>query len=298
MRVSLVAAVAQAYYQMREYDAELLVAQQSLNLRHQSQVLTEAREQRGVASLLDVRQAQTHVTEAEQTITQLHRVLPQEETSFAFCWQKTPALWSAARLRSQRKCLSCGQACLPRCWSVVRTSVQQRINLRPQMQTSVRFARSTFPPSDLPAEPAQRALRCTIFLGGANTWFVQPALNVPIFTGGVIHARQQKARAAEKHALQVYLGTVRQAFREVSDALIARQQTQEFYAEQTAQVDHADSAAFLSRARYKGGVAGYLELLETVRTSLAPKLNLAQAGFNQMNASVQLYRALGGGWKP
>ena len=155
-----------------------------------------------------------------------------------------------------------------------------------------------FPPSDLPAEPAQRALRCTIFLGGANTWFVQPALNVPIFTGGVIHARQQKARAAEKHALQVYLGTVRQAFREVSDALIARQQTQEFYAEQTAQVDHADSAAFLSRARYKGGVAGYLELLETVRTSLAPKLNLAQAGFNQMNASVQLYRALGGGWKP
>lgn len=116
-------------------------------------------------------------------------------------------------------------------------------------------------------------------------------------TGGRIRAREQAARAQQDFALHTYQATVRQAFREVSDALIARQQLERYRAEQDQQVKNADQAAFLSRARYQGGVAGYLEVLETERTSLAAKLNSAQARYNERDASVQLYRALGGGWQ-
>jgi multidrug efflux system outer membrane protein len=133
---------------------------------------------------------------------------------------------------------------------------------------------------------------------GATSWLVQPTVNLPIFMAGRIQAREHEATAAEQAELHAYKATVLRAFQEVSDALIARQKAQELLLEQKHQVSIAQDAAFLSRARYKGGVANYLEVIETERTSLAAKLALAQAEYDELDTSVQLYRALGGGWNP
>ena len=299
VRVSLVAAVASSYYRLLEYDAELAFSQQSLKLRQQSLTLTEAREQGGVASLLDVRQAQTLVTEAEQAIVRLHRLIPQEENALRILSAENPGsvVRSPTDVAQQLPNLPPG---LPS------NLLQRRPDIR-EAEAELHAANANigavraeyFPNIGLTGfAGTESSAFHNLFTGNAYGWLVQPSLNVPILTGGRIHAQEQQARAAEQGALTVYQATVRQAFREVSDALIAREQTEKYRADQAAQVSNADNAAFLSRARYKGGVAAYLEVLETERTSLSAKLNLAEARYDELNASVQLYRALGGGWKP
>lgn len=299
VRVSLVAAVASSYFRLREYDAELAFSEQSLTLRRQSLTLTQAREQGGVASLLDVRQAQTLVTEAEQSIIQLHRLIPQEENALRILLAENPGPVS-------RSTLSVAQQLPDLPPGLPSTLLQRRPDIR-QAEAELHAANADigavraeyFPNISLTgAAGTESSAFHNLFTGNAYAWLVQPSVNVPILTGGRIKAQEQQARSIEQGALTLYQATVRQAFREVSDALIAREQTEKYRADQATQVDNAENAAFLSRARYKGGVAAYLEVLETERTSLSAKLNLAEARYDELNASVQLYRALGGGWQP
>lgn len=299
VRVSLVAAVASSYFRLREYDAELAFSEQSLQLRQQSLNLTTAREQGGVASLLDVRQAQTLVTEAEQAIVQLHRLIPQEENAMRILLAEDPGpvLRSSTAVTQRLPNLPPG---LPSSLLQRRPDIRQAEAELHAANADIGAVRAEYFPniSLTGVAGTESSAFHNLFTGNAYAWLVQPTLNVPILTGGRIRAQEQQARAIAQGALTVYQATVRQAFREVSDALIAREQTENYRADQATQVNNAESAAFLSRARYQGGVAAYLEVLETERTSLSAKLNLAEARYDELNASVQLYRALGGGWQP
>lgn len=299
VRVSLIAAVATSYFRLREYDAERLVAEQSLALRQQSLILTTAREQGGVSSLLDVRQAETLVTEAQQAITRLNRLIPQEENALRLLLAEEPG--PVTRASPERtETLADVPPGLPSALLERRPDIREAEQQLHAANADIGVVRAEYFPSIglTGLAGTESSAVHNLLTGNSYSWLAQPTINVPIFTGGVIHAREQQARAAEQGALLMYKSTVRQALRDVSDALIAREQARDYRAEQTAQVDHAESAAFLSRARYKGGVAGYLEVLESERTSLAAQINLAQAQFDELDAAVQLYRALGGGWQP
>lgn len=299
VRVSLIAAVATSYFRLREYDAERLVAERSLALREQSLILTKAREEGGVASLLDVRQAETLVTEARQAITRLNRLIPQEENALRILLAENPG--PVLRTSPERpETIADTPPGLPSTLLQRRPDIREAEYQLHAANADIGVVRAEyFPNIGLTGlAGTESSAFHNLFTGNSYSWLVQPTLNVPIFTGGLIHAREQQAKAAEQGALLLYKATVRQALRDVSDALIAREQARDYLAEQTAQVDHAESAAFLSRARYKGGVAGYLEVLESERTSLAAQLNLAQARYDELDAGVQLYRALGGGWQP
>lgn len=299
IRVSLVAAVASAYFRLQEYDTELKVAQQSLQIRQQSLTLTQAREQGGVASLLDVEQAHTLVTEAQQAVTNLNRLVPQQENALRMLLAEDPGpiVRNPSGKAEEVANLPPG---VPSELLERRPDIREAEDQLHAATADIGVVRAAYFPNITLTGVAgtESSAFHNLLTGGADGWLVQPSLNVPVFTDGRIRAREQQARAAEQGALHIYRATVHQAFREASDALIARKQTETYLAEQATQVSNAENAAFLSNARYRGGVAGYLEVLETERTSLAAKLNLAEAQFNELNASVQLYRALGGGWQP
>ena len=93
-----------------------------------------------------------------------------------------------------------------------------------------------------------------------------------------------------------YQQTIQEAFREVSDALIAYAKDQDFRKQQELLTDAAQDASRLSDLRYRGGAASYLEVLDADTRHYAAELTLAQAQSNEMLDYVQLYRALGGGW--
>ncbi len=298
VRVTLVAEVASAYYQLLAYDDEFQTATQSLALRRQSLQLTRAREKGGVASMLDVRQAETLVTESQQTITKLRRLIPQTEDGLRALLGEYPGpVPRGAPLAQDR--IAPVPVGLPSQMLQRRPDVREAEQALRAANADIGVVRANYFPNIglTAAAGTESSAFHNLLAGGASAWLIEPTINLPIFTAGRIHSREQAAIAARQAALHRYRAIVQQVFREVSDALIARQTAHQLRLEQQRQVRITEDAARLSRARYKGGVATYLEVLETERTSLGARLNLAQAEYEELDASVRLYRALGGGWE-
>ena len=109
--------------------------------------------------------------------------------------------------------------------------------------------------------------------------------------------RVKFAEAQQQEATLVYQRTVQQAFREVSDALIAHRKSQESRLQQEQLARAAEDATRLSDMRYKGGATSYLEVLDSDTRRFVAQLNLAQARLNELQSMVRIYRALGGGWQ-
>ena len=119
----------------------------------------------------------------------------------------------------------------------------------------------------------------------------------PIFTGGRIRSNVRLTEAQQQEAVLVYQQSIQQAFREVSDSLVAYRKNQEFRAQQELVTIAAQDATRLSNVRYGGGVTSYLEVLDSDTRYFDAQLSLAQAALNERLALVQLYNALGGGWQ-
>ncbi len=118
----------------------------------------------------------------------------------------------------------------------------------------------------------------------------------PIFNWGKYKRRKEIQEEIAHQALYRYEQSVLQAFREVDDALIdVDTYTRETIARQR-QMEAATNAAKLSRARYDGGQAGYLEVLDTERSMFSAELDATSAWRHQLSAYLYLYKALGGGW--
>jgi multidrug efflux system outer membrane protein len=105
------------------------------------------------------------------------------------------------------------------------------------------------------------------------------------------------AEAQQQEAVLFYQQSIRQAFREVSDSLIAYRKNQDVRAQEGLLTAAAQDTVRLANIRYGGGVTSYLEVLDSDTRYLNAQLNLAQAQLNERLALVQLYNALGGGWQ-
>jgi multidrug efflux system outer membrane protein len=137
----------------------------------------------------------------------------------------------------------------------------------------------------------------TLTSGGANAWEAAAGLTGPIIEGGLLRARLRQARAAWDETRWQYLSTLLRAFGEVSDALVARQQLELERVEQARAVAAYQEAVQVAGQRYRGGQAGYYELLQEQQLLFPAQNVLVQAHLNQLLATVQLYKALGGGWE-
>jgi multidrug efflux system outer membrane protein len=101
----------------------------------------------------------------------------------------------------------------------------------------------------------------------------------------------------KEEAVLTYQQSIQQAFREVSDSLVAYRKNQEFREQQQLLTTAAQDATRLANVRYVGGVTSYLEVLDSDTLYFDAQLTLAQAQLNERLALVQLYNTLGGGWQ-
>jgi multidrug efflux system outer membrane protein len=136
-----------------------------------------------------------------------------------------------------------------------------------------------------------------LFSGPAGAWSFGASLAQPIFTGGRLRSGVLLAEAQQQTAALFYQQSIQQAFRSVSDGLVAYRKTREFRAQQELLFESAEDAARLSQMRYTGGATGYLEVLTNETNAFSAELGLVQARLNELLALVQLYEALGGGWQ-
>ncbi|HWC61048.1 MAG TPA: TolC family protein, partial [Verrucomicrobiae bacterium] len=136
-----------------------------------------------------------------------------------------------------------------------------------------------------------------LFTGPARMWQFGPSVSFPLFTGGRLRGNLKLAKATFEETVARYQQTIQNAFREVSDALIAYQRSQEFFQRQQELTQADRDAAELAAVRYEGGVVSYLEVLYNEQQLFDAELLLAQARRDQLLSVVELYRALGGGWE-
>jgi multidrug efflux system outer membrane protein len=136
-----------------------------------------------------------------------------------------------------------------------------------------------------------------LFSSLASTWLVGPVISLPIFNAGSIRAGVLGAESQQQQALLLYQKTVQQAFREVADALVERRKLAELRIQQERLVESLRQAVELADLRYRGGVANYLDYLDSERQLLDAQVLYVQIRREELTNVVTLYQALGGGWQ-
>jgi len=296
---TLVANVADAYFQLRALDLELEISRRTLHSRQESLRLTQILANGGSTSLLDVHQAEQLVYTASTEISTLEQQVEQQENFISILLGQNPGdIPRGQALTEQRQPPEVPPG-LPSSLLERRPDIRQAEEQLIAANAEIGVARAAyFPDISLSgASGFQSSALTNLFSGPAGAWTFGASLTQPIFEGGRLRSGVRLAEAQRQTALLVYQQTIQGAFRSVSDALVAYRKTQEFRAQQELLFRSAEESARLSQMRYSGGVTGYLEVLTNETNAFSAELGLAQARLNELQALVQLYEALGGGWQ-
>lgn len=296
---TLVADLASAYFQLRELDLELAIARRTLTSRKKSLELIALQERQGTVSLLAVRQAEQLVHVARQATLALERGIARQENAIRLLVGESPGPVERGRALVDQPREALVPAGLPS------SLLQRRADIRAAEQrlvaanARVGVARAAyFPDIALTASGgAESSALSSLLEAPARLWSAAASLTGTIFAGGRERAGVRLGEAERREALLVYRQTILQAFGEVSDALVAHRVSGELRAQQELLTEAAGDAARLSVQRFRGGSASYLEVLDSESRHFDAQLALAQAQLDELLALVQLYRALGGGWK-
>ena len=296
---SLVSDVASAYFQLRELDLELEISRQTLGSRQDSLRLTQLLADHGATSLLDVRQAEQLVFTAGAAIPDLEQRIEQQENFISTLLGQNPqGIARGRKLVEQPHPLEV-PAGLPSSLLERRPDVRQAEQQLVATNAQIGVARTAyFPQITLTASGGYQSSALTgLFSGPAGLWTFGANAVQPVFEAGRLRNRVRLAEAQTQEATLFYQRTIQQAFRDVSDALVAYRRSQEFRIQQEQLTHSADEAKNLSNMRYKGGATSYLEVLDSDTRYFSAQLNLAQAQLRELQSLVQIYRSLGGGWQ-
>jgi multidrug efflux system outer membrane protein len=294
---TIVADVAAAYFELRELDLEMEIAQRTLTSRQESLKLTRTLESAGATSLLDVRQAEQLVETAAAAIPETKRQITLLENLLSTLLGENPHDIARGLPITAQPVADTIPAGVPSELLERRPDVRQAEAQLIAANARIGVARAQFFPS-LPLTGAggtQSPHLQDLFSGSA--WNFSAPITQPIFAGGQLRSNLKLAKAQQEQALLTYQQTIQQAFRQVSDALSSYTQFRQFREHQESLTLAAQGAADLSDVRYRGGSSSYLEVLTNQTNYFAAELNLARARLNERLALVQIYNALGGGWE-
>ena len=297
---TLVSDVATAYFALLELDRELEIAQRTLALRQNSLRLIEVRQQGGVATLLDVRQAEQLVYSASQVIPDTERLIEQTENQLRLLLGQPPGNVPRSHpltAQSQPPAVPPG---LPSALLERRPDLRAAEQQLVAANANIGVAKAAyFPTISLTGLLGYESNQLSsLFKGASGTWQFVPQVTQPIFTAGRLTSQVHFAEAQQQRALIQYEKAIQTAFREVSDALVQYRRVKEIRTQQTLLVTTLQDRSQLAYMRYRGGVDTLLNALDADRDLFNAELSLAQTERNELLALVQLYKALGGGWQP
>ena len=296
---TLVSDVATSYFTLRELDYTLQISQRTLDTRQQSLELTRSRESGGVATLLDLRQAEQLVLTADETIPAISQQIEQTENRITLLLGESPRQIVRGREFTQQALPPEVPAGLPSALLERRPDIRAAEEALVASNAEIGVARAAyFPQITLSGSLGGASTQLTrLFSGPNSTWNLTPQVAQPIFTAGRLKNNVRLAEAERDRALIAYEKAIQTAFAEVSDALIAHQRIRESRMKQEALVVALTDRLRLAYVRYNGGVDTQLNALDADRDLFNAQLDLAQIQLNELLSVVQLYKALGGGWQ-
>jgi multidrug efflux system outer membrane protein len=301
---SLVANIATAYFQLRELDLQLDISKRTLAARQDSLKLTQTLADGGAASLVDVLQAEQLVETASAIIPETERQIQQGENQIGILLGRNPgpgldSVVTRGLALTDQPLSSEVPPGIPSRLLERRPDIREAEQNLIAANANIGVARAAFfPDVSLTAlAGVESTSLTTLFRGPSRTWTWTAQATEPIFDAGKIRANFRLAQQKQQEALLTYQQTIQKAFGDVSDALIAYRKYREEREHQERLVTSAKGAADLSRLRYQGGAASYLEVLTNDTNAFSAELNLAAIRLGENAALVQIYESLGGGWE-
>lgn len=294
-QISLVASVAAAYLALQADDALLALAERTQASRAESLRLTRLRFDAGVASVLDLRSAESVEAAARASLAQLQRQRAQDENALVLLLgQSLPAALPAA-MPLERQALAELPAGLPSEVLVQRPDVLQAEQQLIAANASIGAARAAFFPAITLTASAGSASSQLSDLFKSGAWSFASQLLMPIFDAGRLDANLASVKAGREIAQAQYEKAIQVAFREVADALAGNATLGQQLQAQAVQTQAERDRLALVELRHQQGAASSLELLDAQRASFAAEQALVQVQLAQAINRVQAYKALGGG---
>ncbi|HEV3058285.1 MAG TPA: efflux transporter outer membrane subunit [Vicinamibacterales bacterium] len=297
--ITLIADVTDAYFALQTLDRQLAIAGGTRDVAVNGLRLTELRRDRGVATRLDVRQAEQLLYTATAQIASVQRDIAQTEDALSLLLGQAPG--DIARSGEAVQTLDAAPLVPPGLPSSLlerRPDIRQAEQMLVAANAQIGVARADyFPRIGLTGVLGVESRDLTELLTApARTWSVGAAAAAPIFNAGRTRANVRLSESLERELVVSYRRTIYLALREVSDALAGYHKTGEQRAQQEQLVAALRDAAQLSTDRYQGGLDSYLQVLDAQRGLFRSELDLAALQRQELAAIVELYRALGGGW--
>jgi NodT family efflux transporter outer membrane factor (OMF) lipoprotein len=295
--LSLHAELALDYFQLRGLDAQEDLLQSTIVAFERALALTQNRYKAGLASAVDVAQAETQLrtTRAQAIDVGVNRAA--FEHAIAVLIGKPPAQFSlpTSPLRAAPPAIPPG---LPSDLLERRPDVAASERRMQESNAQIGVAKSAYYPLVTLSGSGgfESGVFTTLLQGPSGLWSVGAAASETLFDAGKRHAVTQQAQSAYRQSIDTYRQTVLTAFQEVEDNLASLRILNDEEVVQQSAVASAEHSLALSLNRYKGGIVNYLEVITAQNAALADEVTEVGIRTRRMQASVLLVKAIGGGW--
>ena len=296
--LSLSGLVATNYLTLRSLDSQITLTQESMKSREASLGLTKRRLEGGVASALDVYQAEVASANLSAQLAELTRQRALSLHQLATLTGDLSLNIASADIQAL-PIPPTPPAGLPSSLLEARPDVAQAEQQMIAANANIGVAKAAlYPTISLTAGLGGESLELgDILKSAARIWTGGVSLYLPIFDSGKLNSKVDQASAKQKQALASYEGAIQTAFKEVNDALVdLRQNTEREDALNKSQIA-AKKALDVSENRYKSGYSAYLDVLDAQRVYNDSALSYVQSRQARLAATVGLFKALGGGWQ-
>lgn len=298
-QISLVAEVARAYLAERAFAEQYDLTQKTLEGRQTAYTLAQQRFEVGASSALDLRLSETLVLSARVSLSTLARQRAQAMNALTLLAGRPLTDLPSSQALSTQNIVTDIPAGLPSDLLANRPDIRAAEQRLKAANANIGAARAAFFPRislTASAGTASNALS-GLFEAGSRSWTFAPQLVLPIFDAGRNSANLSLAEVRNDIAVADYERTIQVAFREVSDALVARSTLEEQANDQRAVQEAQADRLRLVDLRFQSGIASSLEVLDAERELFNAEQSLVQTRLLRLTNAIDLYRALGGGLK-
>ena len=297
LQMSLIADVAQAYFELVALDNELNIVRKTVEARRESLHLARIRYEGGLTSETAFRQAQVELARTETLVPDLERQITLKENDLALLIGEYPHRMGRTILPEDVRLPETLPVGLPSTLLERRPDVRQAEQQLIAANASVGIAyTSLFPTISLTAQLGAESEELSDLLKSPYH-LITGSLLQPIVGIAKNRARLKAQKAARERAPYAYEKAVLSAFKDAYDAIAAFNKMQEIYDSRLSLEQSSRSALELAQLQYVNGVIGYMDLLDAQRSYLDAQIGLSNAVRDKQITIVHLYKALGGGWE-
>lgn len=298
VRLTVAGAVAQSWFLLRSLDAQIDTTQRTLQSRGESLRAFEQRLKAGVGSRLDVQQAEILRADSATLLREQQRQRALAQSQIAVLTGE-PGLILPPKPLVATELPPLPPPGLPSVLLERRPDIRAAEDQLAAANAQIGVARANQLPSlSLTGALGQQSTDLGDLLNApARFWSVGVGLVAPIFDGGRLAARTEQAQARQREAAGAYQATAQNAFKEVADALANLDAARASAADVQSRDRAARDALQLAKARFDAGYSSNIELLDAQRTATSAELVVLSNRQQQLSASVDLLKALGGGWQ-